>query len=82
MTFLFFSSSRWEILGGAKRPQSYKAKGQNETRCDKFLKCLSVCRLLPEKKREPEHRPPPHLPGFYSVAESLTTAISHDKVFN
>lgn len=45
----------WEILGGAKQPQSYKAEGQNETRCDKFLNCLvrpSVCRLLPGRSRD------------------------------
>lgn len=41
--WMTFFSSQWEILGGAKQPQSYKPKGQNETRCDKLLNsCHSV----------------------------------------
>lgn len=89
--WMTFFSSQWEILGGAKQPQSYKPKGQNETRCDKLLNschsvlhpfCLSLSlsfasALLWRKKKKSLQ-----LPSFYNLGESLTTAISHDKVFN
>lgn len=75
MTFFFFSLSQWEILGGATPPQSYKPKGQTETRCDKLLNsCHSNASpslslfLLPlsfgEKKKKLKKKTPSSYPAF------------------
>ncbi len=91
LEWLFFfpplSGRSWEEL---RKPQWYKPKGQNETRCDKLLNschsvlhpfCLSLASaLLWRKKKKKENSL--QLPSFYNLGESLTTAISHDKVFN
>lgn len=79
--------SQWEILGGAKQLQTYKPKGP-EIRQDvtsswtlaiqRFT--LFVSLLLPlsfgRKKKSLQQT------SFYNLGESLTTAITHDKVFN
>ena len=79
--FFSLSGRSWEERA---QPQSYKPKGQNETRCDKLLNsCHSLLHPLwcfrsplAEKKNSLQQ------PSFYNLGESLTTAISHDKVFN
>ena len=74
--FFFFFSSQWEILGGATPPQSYKPKGQTETRCDKLLNSchsalhplsslsLSFCFRSPLERKKKKKRTPSSYPAF------------------
>lgn len=84
--FFSLSGRSWEEL---KQLQSYKPKGQKETRCDKLLNschsvlhpfCLSLASALLWQKKQQKNSL--QQPSFYNLGESLTTAISHDKVFN
>lgn len=59
---------------GGRSWEERGAKGQNQARPDTFPTAVGCFRGESETEKHP--------PGFYGVPESLTTAISCDKVFN